>query len=126
MGAGASEAELRLRVAVVASEVGAAAAALRAAGAAVVAEPARGLLHASAELPPDAPPARAAAPLLAAARGAAARGRGSWRIERAPLALRREVDVFGEPGPHLPLLRRLKAEYDPGSVLNPGRFAGRL
>jgi FAD/FMN-containing dehydrogenase len=56
----------------------------------------------------------------------AAEGRGSVRIEAAPLALRRGVDVFGEPGPRLALLRRLKAAFDPAGVLNPGRFAGRL
>jgi glycolate oxidase FAD binding subunit len=124
-GGAEGEAALLLRVAVVASELGRAWGALRAAGATLLAEPARGLLRARAELP-EADPVRAVAPLLAAARAAAARGRGSWRLERAPLALRREVDVFGDPGPHLALLRRLKAEYDPGQVLNPGRFAGRL
>lgn len=117
-------ADLLLRVAVVASEVGAAAAALRAAGAATLGEPARGLVRARGALGEGDP--RAAAPLLEAARAAAARGRGTWRIERAPLALRREVDVFGDPGPRLALLRRLKAEYDPQGMLNPGRFAGRM
>ena len=53
-------------------------------------------------------------------------GRGSWRVEAAPLAVKRGLDVFGEPGERLGLLRRLKAEYDPDGVLNPGRFAGRL
>jgi glycolate oxidase FAD binding subunit len=125
-GAALREGELLLRVAVVASEVAPAWAALRAAGATLVAEPARGLVRARATLPPEADPVPAAAPLLGAARAAAARGRGSWRIEAAPLALRREVDVFGDPGPQLALLRRLKVEYDPGAVLNPGRFAGRL
>jgi glycolate oxidase FAD binding subunit len=124
-GASPAAAEIRLRVAAVPTAVAPAAVALRAAGAKVVAQPARGLVHACAPLVPDAEPADAA-PLLAAARAAAERGRGSWRIEAAPLAVKRGLDVFGDPGPHLSLLRRLKAEYDPHGVLNPGRFAGGL
>jgi FAD/FMN-containing dehydrogenase len=120
-----ARAELRLRVAAVPTAVAGAAAALRAAGARAVAQPARGLVHACALLAPDAGP-EDAAPLLATARSAAERGRGSWRVEAAPLAVKRGLDVFGEPGPRLSLLRRLKAEYDPRSVLNPGRFAGGL
>jgi len=122
---GAPAAEIRVRVAVVPTAVAPAAAALRAAGAALVAQPARGLLHGRARLAPDAGP-EDAAPLLAAARAAAERGRGSWRVEAAPLAVKRGLDVFGEPGARLELLRRLKAEYDPQGVLNPGRFAGGL
>jgi FAD/FMN-containing dehydrogenase len=40
--------------------------------------------------------------------------------------VKRGIDVFGEPGPRLTLLRRLKEQYDPACVLNPGRFAGKL
>jgi glycolate oxidase FAD binding subunit len=118
---GDAEQGLALRVAVVPSALDGAARALRAAGAVLVAEPARGLLHARAPIR-----AGAEAPLLAAARDAAARGRGSWRLLAAPLAVKRGLDVFGEPGPRLALLRRLKEQYDPGRVLNPGRFAGNL
>jgi glycolate oxidase FAD binding subunit len=106
---------------VVPSALEPAAAALRGAGAALVAEPARGLVHARSALEPG-----GAGALLAAARGAAAQGRGSWRVLAAPLALKRTLDVFGEPGARLALLRRLKAQYDPRGVLNPGRFAGKL
>jgi glycolate dehydrogenase FAD-binding subunit len=116
---------LGVRVATLPTAAAAAASALRVAGAAVLAEPARGLVRARAPLPPGAQ-REAAEPLLAAAREAAARGRGSWRVEAAPLAVKRTLDVFGEPGPRLALLRRLKTEYDPGGALNPGRFAGRL
>jgi glycolate oxidase FAD binding subunit len=124
-GAPPGRAQIRVRVSAVPTAVAPAAAALRAAGARVVAQPARGLVHACADLSPDAGPGEAA-PLLAAARVAAERGRGSWRVEAAPLAVKRGLDVFGDPGAHLSLLRRLKAEYDPHGVLNPGRFAGRL
>lgn len=128
--ADAGDETVALRVAVVPSAVADAAQALRGAGAALVSEPARGLLHARLareETTPLLAAARAdAAPLLGAAREAAARGRGSWRVLAAPLALKRDLDVFGDPGPRLALLRRLKEQYDPGCVLNPGRFAGRL
>jgi glycolate dehydrogenase FAD-binding subunit len=116
---------LSVRVATLPTAAPAAASALRGAGAAVLAEPARGLVRAWAPLPAGAPHP-GAEPLLAAAREAAVQGRGSWRVETAPLAVKRSLDVFGDPGPRLALLRRLKAEYDPGGALNPGRFAGRL
>jgi glycolate oxidase FAD binding subunit len=116
---------LALRVAVLPSAVAFAASALRAAGAAVATQPARGLVHARAALAGEAAE-DGAAPILAAARDAAARGRGSWRVLAAPLAVKRSIDVFGEPGPRLALLRRLKEQYDPACVLNPGRFAGKL
>lgn len=120
----AERALLALRLVVVPTAVAAAAAALRAAGLVVSTQPARGLVHAWRSLPADAEAAVAAA--IAAVRGAAARGNGSWRVEAAPLAQKRDVDVFGDPGTPLALLRRLKAEYDPQGVLNPGRFAGCL
>jgi len=45
-------------------------------------------------------------------------------VERAPAALKREVDVWGEIGPALAIMRALKARLDPHSTLNPGRFVG--
>jgi len=122
---GAPAADLLVRVDVVATRVAAAAARLRAAGAAVVAQPARGLVHARLALGGDGP-ARACDALLAAARAAAAEGAGGVRIEAAPRSVREAHDVFGERGPRLALLRRLKQAFDPQGVLNPGRFAGRL
>jgi glycolate oxidase FAD binding subunit len=122
--AGAPRADLAVRVAVVPTRVAAAAEALRAAGAAVIAQPARGLLHARVSIGHGGDGEHAFR-LLAAAREVASAGRGSVRVEAAPLELKRRIgDVFGDPGTRLPLLRRLKAEYDPHGVLNPGRFAG--
>jgi glycolate oxidase FAD binding subunit len=132
---GVALADVLVRVAVVATRAATAAEALRAAGADVVAQPARGLVHARLALAEDdasatsagdgAASGRAAA-LVEAARAAAAAGSGTLRVEAAPLALRRRLDVFGDPGPRLALLRRLKAAFDPGGLLNPGRFAGGL
>jgi glycolate oxidase FAD binding subunit len=129
---GVARADVLVRVAVVPTRVAAAAAALRAAGADVVAQPARGLVHARLALAGDEAAAAEgasnirAAGLLDAARAAAAAGSGTLRVEAAPLALRRRLDVFGDPGPRLALLRRLKAAFDPAGLLNPGRFAGGL
>lgn len=52
---------------------------------------------------------------------------GNVVIESGPAALRARVDPWGpiEPGA-LGLMRALKDEFDPGRVLNPGRFVGGL
>ena len=47
---------------------------------------------------------------------------GSMVVERAPIEIKRVVDVW-ETGPEaLHLARGLKSQYDPTNVLNPGRF----
>jgi glycolate oxidase FAD binding subunit len=45
-----------------------------------------------------------------------------FRLERAPLALRRRIDAFGPPPATLPLMRELKRRFDPERLLSPGRF----
>jgi glycolate oxidase FAD binding subunit len=59
-------------------------------------------------------------------RALATRRRGSLSIETCPEDLKREMDVFGGVGAISSLMRRIKQEFDPGSVLSPGRFAGLL
>jgi len=49
---------------------------------------------------------------------------GTCVIEHAPAATKAGVDVWGEVGPALDAMRRLKAELDPQGVLNPGRYVG--
>ncbi len=34
------------------------------------------------------------------------------------------VDVWGEPGDALPLMKRIEAQFDAAGILNPGRFVG--
>jgi len=52
---------------------------------------------------------------------------GSAVIERRPPGLERDVDVWGPIGAgELAVMRRLKEEFDPTGVLNPGRFVGGL
>ena len=43
-------------------------------------------------------------------------------IESAPPALKREIDVWGDPGPGIRLMRNVKDAFDPSRTLNPGRF----
>jgi glycolate oxidase FAD binding subunit len=45
-------------------------------------------------------------------------------VEYAPPATKPELDVWGDVGPALEPMRRLKAEMDPKGILNPGRYVG--
>jgi glycolate oxidase FAD binding subunit len=45
-------------------------------------------------------------------------------IERSPTPLKRAIDVWGDPGSSIGLMRALKAKLDPHSTLNPGRYVG--
>ncbi len=49
---------------------------------------------------------------------------GSCVVEHAPAAAKPGLDVWGDVGPALGAMQRLKAELDPASVLNPGRYVG--
>ncbi|HET9488233.1 MAG TPA: FAD-binding oxidoreductase [Methylomirabilota bacterium] len=52
---------------------------------------------------------------------------GSVVVQAGPRALRATVDPWGAVAPAaLELMRRLRDEFDPGRVLNPGRFVGGL
>ena len=45
-------------------------------------------------------------------------------VEQAPLGAKAEMDVWGDPGPALHLMQRLKDRMDPHRILNPGRYVG--
>lgn len=47
---------------------------------------------------------------------------GALFIERAPATVRRQADAWGEVGATESLMRSMKEKFDPGSLLNPGRF----
>ncbi len=49
---------------------------------------------------------------------------GSLVVLHCPPAVKACVDVWGEVGDALPLMRRVKAQFDPAGMLNPGRFVG--
>ncbi len=51
---------------------------------------------------------------------------GQVTVERCPVAIKKEVDVFGDQGEAIAVMRSIKNRFDPKRVLNPGRFAGRI
>ena len=60
-----------------------------------------------------------------------ARASGAWlvrhaRIQVAEAAVKAGLDVWGDPGPGMELMRRLKVTFDPSGIFAPGRFVGGL
>jgi glycolate oxidase FAD binding subunit len=51
------------------------------------------------------------------------RAGGNLVVQRAPTDLKGVLPVWGEPGPDLTLMERIRAEIDPANIMNPGRFA---
>jgi glycolate oxidase FAD binding subunit len=52
---------------------------------------------------------------------------GSLIVERAPPDLKAQCDVWGDIHSEiLNIMKRVKSEFDPGEVLNPGRFVAGL
>jgi glycolate oxidase FAD binding subunit len=49
---------------------------------------------------------------------------GSLVVQQCPPEMKDRLDVWGSPGDTLPLLRRVKQQFDPKATLNPGRFVG--
>jgi glycolate oxidase FAD binding subunit len=49
---------------------------------------------------------------------------GSAVVLKAPLELRQKLDVWGNAGSALPLMKRIKEQFDPRGILNRGRFVG--
>ncbi|MFH1140747.1 MAG: FAD-binding oxidoreductase [Chloroflexota bacterium] len=62
--------------------------------------------------------------MVAEARQLVTRLGGYAVVERCPVVLKAHLDVWGDPGDGLPLMRRLKEQMDPRRILNPGRFVG--
>ena len=63
---------------------------------------------------------------VAPLRAFAIEARGSLVVLQAPTEVKAAVDVWGPVGDALAQMRGLKDQFDPGRVLNPGRFAGGL
>lgn len=72
---------------------------------------------------PGAPPAERVGELVTGLRTAAAAHGGSVIVRVGPPGLHEHVDLWG-PVPSLPLMRRVKDQFDPGHRLAPGRFVG--
>jgi len=51
---------------------------------------------------------------------------GSLVLERSHGSLKAGVDVWGDPGPGMELMRNLKATFDPSGTFAPGQFVGGL
>jgi glycolate oxidase FAD binding subunit len=49
---------------------------------------------------------------------------GNMVIQHAPRSIKSEIDVWGEIGSSLKLMKRLKSQFDPNGIMNPGRFVG--
>ncbi len=61
--------------------------------------------------------------ILELRQGLEARG-GSLAVLRCPSEVKSKLDVWGSSGDALPVMRSVKAQFDPAGVLNPGRFIG--
>ncbi|MGE5443973.1 MAG: FAD-binding oxidoreductase [Ignavibacteriales bacterium] len=50
--------------------------------------------------------------------------KGTLVIQEAPLSLKSQIDIWGEVGTSINVMKKLKTLFDPNSILNPRRFAG--
>lgn len=123
---GVEQAGVRTRVAALPTKLLDAARPLVKTGASMIMDPGLGLVFAQkADLAPGADTHR----FLATAREAAEAAGGNMLIETLPPEAKQGVDVYGVGlgvglGGALEVMRRLKDEYDPGHLLNRGRFVG--
>ena len=62
--------------------------------------------------------------LLQAARSTVHGAGGRFMIEQCPTELKSRLDVWDDVGEPVSIMRRMKEQYDPRSILNPGRFVG--
>ena len=53
---------------------------------------------------------------------------GHLTVESCPLSFKRRIDIWGDlvSGQGLDLMRRVKQQLDPNSIMSPGRMAGRI
>ena len=61
-----------------------------------------------------------------ATRDAARAHGGTAVVEQLPAHLKDGIDVWGEEPGSIGIMRRIKEQFDPAGLLNPGRFLGRL
>ncbi|MBI2846868.1 MAG: FAD-binding oxidoreductase [Chloroflexi bacterium] len=64
------------------------------------------------------------ASLIMKLRGLAVDLKGSLVVESCPTSLKEKLDVWGAEGADLAIMRRIKEQFDPKGILNPGRFVG--
>ncbi len=91
----------------------------------ILGEAGNGILHVALReaLPAGEWESRVVGPLRARLAGAG----GSVVVERAPREVKERLDVWGPVEPAtLALMKRLKSEFDPVGILNPGRYVDRI
>jgi glycolate oxidase FAD binding subunit len=91
--------------------------------AAIVAHAGNGILYIELR-PGDATPRLVAA--INELREHAQETRGSLVVEHCPVDLKRQINVWGEPGANFYLMQRLKSQFDPKGTFVRGRFMGGL
>jgi len=116
---------LRFRIAALPSRGPALHAALRAAGAEILAYPGLNLSYAGFELPESGAAEAASAAFESTTHATAAAG-GYAICEQAPDWAKAGRDMFGDVAAQANLFAKLKQGFDPKGVLNPGLFAGGL
>jgi len=119
------EGGLRFRIGALPSRLAALHAALQAAGAEILSYPGLRLVYAGFRLPAG-DSEDAADRIFRAVAPAAAEAGGGCLCESAPAWAKAEREMHGDVTALLPYFRALKHRFDPGHILNPGRFAGGL
>jgi glycolate oxidase FAD binding subunit len=119
------EGGLRFRIAALPSRSLELLAALHAADAETLCYPGLSLVYAGFHLPSDGGESAAERAFRVVAT-AVAKAEGNFVCEAAPAWAKAGREMHGEVGALLPLFEALKSRFDPGRVLNPGRFAGGL
>jgi glycolate oxidase FAD binding subunit len=51
---------------------------------------------------------------------------GNFVVHLLPVESKERLDVWGPAGSTLALMRRVKAQFDPRGIMNPGRYVGRI
>jgi glycolate oxidase FAD binding subunit len=116
---------LRFRIGALPSRLEEALVGLQESGASLLAYPGLRLIYAG--FPLTEPPAANEVDLAFRAVAKAAReAGGNYVCEAAPSWAKTGREMFGEIGAAGSIMRALKERFDPGGVLNPGRFAGRI
>ena len=90
----------------------------------VVAQVGSGIVHALAWPQEDVPPPQEMVSLIGRLRQRVLSLGSYGVVERCPITVKASVDVWGDPGEGIGIMRRLKEKFDPNGVLNPGRFVG--
>jgi len=93
----------------------------------IVAHAGSGIAHVCIPVPnPEAPDVERCLASLQALEWCVARCQGRRVVERAPVAVKQQCQVWGPPGDDFALMRAIKASFDAQHRLNPGRFLGGL